>query len=175
MLIGLLFGALLVSPPAGADVSDRPGMGATPYIEKDGAWGTTFRTWAPNANSVSVAGSFNGWSSTQFFLTSEGEGVWSMDVPFVGVGDEYQFIVRQPGLSLWRNDPYARRVTQSNGVSIVYDAEAFEFQNTDYQTPSFNDWVIYEMHVGTFDGSVESRCERIRKGVVVGEFDQWNY
>ena len=159
IVLGLLSGALFISPLANADVSDRPGMGATPYIEKDGAWGTTFRTWAPNANSVSVAGSFNGWSSTQFFLSSEGEGVWSMDVPFVGVGDEYQFIVRQPGLSLWRNDPYARRVTQSNGVSIVYDAEAYEFQNTDYQTPPFNDWVIYEMHVGTFDGSVASSLD----------------
>ena len=136
------------------DGSDRPGMGAIPFQDKDGAWGTMFRTWAPNATSVSVAGSFNGWSSTQFFLTSEGKGVWSMEIPFLSAGEEYQFIIRQPGVSFWRNDPHARELTQSDGVSIIYDPEAFVFKTTDFVAPAFNDWIIYELHVGTFNGGV---------------------
>ncbi|MCP4811708.1 MAG: hypothetical protein GY888_04300, partial [Planctomycetaceae bacterium] len=136
------------------DPSDRPGMGAIPYQDKDGTWGTMFRTWAPNATSVSVAGSFNGWSSTQYFLSSEGDGVWSMEIPLLPAGEEYQFIIRQPGVSYWRNDPYARQLTQSDGVSIIYDSEAFVFETVDFVTPAFNDWVIYEMHVGTFSGGV---------------------
>ena len=143
----------LVPVVLAGDPSERPGMGALPY-EDSGAWGTTFRTWAPNASSVSVAGSFNGWASTQFFLYNEGGGVWSLDIPAVVAGDEYQFIVRQPGVSYWRNDPHARVLTQSDGVSIVYDPAAFEFSTTDFSTPSFNDIVIYEMHVGTYSGSV---------------------
>ena len=39
--------------------SIHAGMGATPYQD-----GTAFRVWAPNADSVHVAGQFNGWSST---------------------------------------------------------------------------------------------------------------
>ena len=132
------------------DPSDRPGMGAIPFQEKDGNWGTMFRTWAPNATSVSVAGSFNGWTSTQFFLSSEGDGIWSMEIPFVGPGEEYQFIIRQPGASYWRNDPHARQLTQSNGVSIIYDPDSYVFKTTDFQTPPFNDWIIYELHVGSF-------------------------
>ncbi len=129
-------------------------MGAVPYEDDDGAWGTTFRTWAPNASSVSVAGSFNGWSSLQYFLYQEDNGVWSLDVPFVGEGEQYQFIVRQPGVSHWRNDPHARLLTQSDGVSVIYDPNAYEFQTTDFITPPFNEWVIYELHVGTFSGGV---------------------
>ncbi|MAB71302.1 MAG: hypothetical protein CMJ54_02220, partial [Planctomycetaceae bacterium] len=62
--------------------STRPGPGATLYDDTDGE-GTTFRTWAPNANGVSVAGSFNGFNPDAHPLGSEGDGWWSLDVPYV--------------------------------------------------------------------------------------------
>ena len=53
--------------------SARPCIGAVPY-QVGTARGVTFRTWAPNASAVSVAGSFNNWSTTAHQLSSEGNG-----------------------------------------------------------------------------------------------------
>ncbi len=93
--------------------STRPGVGAIPY-----SGGTTFRTWAPNAGSVKVAGTFNGWSASSNPLASEGSGWWSVDVAGVAEGQEYKFVVTN-GSDIWKNDPRARQLTSSVGNSIV--------------------------------------------------------
>ena len=128
-------------------ISTRPFMGATPYDT-----GTTFRVWAPFASGVAVAGDFNAWSATANPLFPEGNsGYWSVDVPAVAVGAEYKFLVTNPNLPapLWKNDLYARELTQSNGNSIVADAN-FTWDAGSYQTPPWNETVAYEVHVGTF-------------------------
>ena len=51
--------------------STRSGMGATSYADALGT-GVTFRVWSPNATSVAVPGSFNGWNPTANFLVPEG-------------------------------------------------------------------------------------------------------
>jgi 1,4-alpha-glucan branching enzyme len=126
--------------------STRPFMGATPYDT-----GTTFRVWAPFARSVVVAGTFNNWSLAKNPLYSETNGYWSVDVPDVKVGAEYKFVLTStatPGV-LWKNDPYARELTQSNGNSVIAEAN-FAWDSTGYTTPAWNESVIYEVHVGTF-------------------------
>lgn len=100
--------------PAAAQVSTKPGVGAIPY-----AGGTTFRVWAPNATSVSVAGTFNSWSATAHPLSSEGTGYWSRDVAGAAEGQEYKFVINTSTTQLWKNDPRARQVTSSVGNSII--------------------------------------------------------
>lgn len=126
--------------------STRPFMGATPF---DG--GVTFRVWAPFAHNAAVTGTFNGWSQTANPLFAEGAGFWSADVNGAKVNDEYKFLIGAANSSsvLWKNDPYARALTQSNGNSIVEDAN-FAWSTPDYKTPLWNETVIYEVHVGTF-------------------------
>ena len=126
--------------------STKPFMGATPFNG-----GVTFRVWAPFARTVAVAGTFNNWSQTADPLFPETGGYWSVDVNGAKVNDEYKFVIgSQYGPSpLWKNDPYARELTQSNGNSVVADAN-FVWDNTGYQTPTFNQTVIYEVHVGSF-------------------------
>jgi 1,4-alpha-glucan branching enzyme len=122
-------------------------MGATPYDT-----GVTFRVWAPFASAVAVGGSFNAWSATANPLFEEGSsGFWSVDVDGVKVNDQYKFIVTGASSTspLWKNDPYARALTQSNGNSVVADAN-FTWDSTGYQTPAWNETVIYEVHVGSF-------------------------
>jgi 1,4-alpha-glucan branching enzyme len=126
--------------------STRPFMGATPYDT-----GTTFRVWAPFAQAVCVAGTFNNWAPTTTTLFSEGNGYWSVDVPGAQIGAEYKFVISspyQPGIP-WKNDPYARELTQSNGNSMIADAN-FTWESNDYSTPAWNESVIYEVHVGSF-------------------------
>ena len=136
------------SSPTAPSPSLRTGMGAVPY-----EGGVAFRVWAPNAESVSVGGSFNEWSATANPLASEGDGYWSADVAGVRAGDEYKFVITN-GEARWKIDPYARRVTRSNGNSVVYNPN-FDWGTSEYQTPEPNELVIYELHTGTFNDSPE--------------------
>jgi 1,4-alpha-glucan branching enzyme len=127
-----------------ATASSRPGMGAVPY-----AGGTTFRVWAPHAEQVHVAGTFNGWSKTANPMASENNGYWSMDIPGVIEGDQYKYVIRNGAKEFCRIDPYARDVTNSVGNSIVVGS-SFDWGQKSYQTPSWHEMVIYEMHIGSF-------------------------
>ncbi|MFO0961941.1 MAG: alpha-amylase family glycosyl hydrolase [Phycisphaerales bacterium] len=144
-------GAALLAPLAGAQVSTRPGVGAIPYTAGQTQYGVTFRVWAPNASSVNVAGTFNGWSSTQHALSSEGNGWWSRDILWVPAGAEYRFVIRNGATTLWKNDARARRLTNSVGNSIVYNPASYAWQTGAFQMAPWTETVGYEMHVGTFN------------------------
>ncbi len=128
-----------------AGQSARSGMGAVPYADANGT-GVTFRTWAPNASSVSVRGAFNGWGSTAMAKDSGGT-TWSVDVPRAKAGDEYKFAIN----GTFKKDPRGKRVVNSAGNSIVYDPAAFDWGGAGSYVPYHNDLVIYEMHVGTYN------------------------
>ena len=136
-------------------------MGALPF-----RGGTTFRVWAPHAEAVLVAGSFDGWSQDATVLARDGDGLggtWSVDIEGVAPGDEYRFRIRtERGEDLWRMDPYARQVTNSIGNAVVYDPAAFDWGDHAFTMPSRDDLVIYELHVGTFAATSDRR----------GDFDQ---
>ncbi len=136
--------ALFVSVAAAQSV--RPGLGSIPYADSGGT-GVTFRVWAPNASSVGVKGQFSGWATLA--LTKEGgTPYWSRDVAGAQVDQQYKFVINN---SFDRRDPRARRVTNSNGNSIIYDPNAFDWGGVETVTPWLNDLVIYEMHVGTYN------------------------
>lgn len=123
----------------------QPGMGAIPYAE-----GVAFRVWAPHAEKVFVTGTFNNWQETATPLHSEENGFWSADVPEAKEGDEYRYIIEGAGSTLSRIDPYARRVTNSVGNGIIYNPHAFNWDDDHFRLPSWNELVLYEIHIGTF-------------------------
>ncbi len=112
--------------------------------------GVAFRVWAPFAESVHASGTFNQWSSTSHPFASEGNGYWSVEVPGVRVGDEYQFVLRRAGETLWHKNPYASEVVNSSGNAIIHDPN-FDWTGDAFQMPPWTELVIYEMHVGTFN------------------------
>ena len=116
------------------------------------AGGVTFRVWAPNATSVTVRGTFNNWGQSP--LVSEGDGIWSADVAGALVGQEYKYFLNN---SLWKRDPRARRVVNSAGNSIIYDPNAFQWGDTPIPMPAQKDLVLYQMHLGTFEGGTPPR------------------
>jgi 1,4-alpha-glucan branching enzyme len=120
-------------------------MGAIPY-----AGGTSFRVWAPFAQAVHVAGTFNGWSPDANPLASQGDGFWSSDVAQARAGDQYKYVIRNGARTLWRRDPYALAVTSSVGNTIITNPR-FTWGNDDYRTPAWHEMVIYELHTGTFN------------------------
>ncbi len=135
-------------PPA---PSRHAGMGAIPYAD-DGDVGVSFRVWAPNAAGVSVAGSWNGFAAGATPLAREENGHWSADVPGVKAGDEYAFVVRTAqGDELRRRDPYAAEIGLVDRNCVVADP-AFDWgDDAPWFTPAWNELVIYELHVGTFN------------------------
>ena len=141
----LLLGVLLSAESTFAQ-SSRSGMGAVPYADAGGT-GVTFRTWAPNASSVGVKGTFNGWGTTT--LTRDGSGGnWSADIAGARAGQEYKFVVNGND----KIDPRSQRVVNSVGNSIIYDQGAFDWGNdSSFSAIWRNDLVIYEMHAGSYN------------------------
>ncbi len=112
--------------------------------------GVTFRTWAPNANNVRVRGDFNGWGHTTLVNEGGGTGYWSVDINGAQAGQEYQYRINN--FQTLRRDPRARRVVNSAGNSFIYNPTNFNWGDTPIPEPWRNDAVIYQMHVGTFNG-----------------------
>jgi 1,4-alpha-glucan branching enzyme len=113
--------------------------------------GVAFRVWAPFASEVFAAGTFNQWSTSANPLANEGNGYWSVEVPGAKIGDEYQFVIRNGTQPLiWRKNPYASEVVNSSGNAIIHDPN-FDWTGDDFTMPPWNELVIYEMHVGTFN------------------------
>lgn len=122
-------------------------MGPLPY---DG--GFAVRVWAPHASAVAVVGDFNGWSPDAHPLTAEDGGCWYTDIEGARAGQEYQLLLRTEAGELRRVDPYARQVTNSVGNGILVDPIEFDWQGDDFACPPRHELVVYELHVGTFDG-----------------------
>ena len=139
--------------------SSRPGWGSIPYHDMSGT-GVTFRVWAPNATSVYVPGTFNGWSTTATPLAEEqtngvGDGVWSADVAGATNLSQYKYYINNPYVSdNWKHDPCSRWVIFPGGGSgnndIIYDPTAFNWNGDNFTNPALNDLFVYELHIGTF-------------------------
>lgn len=140
--------------------SSRPGMGSVLH-----PGGAGFRVWAPHASSVAVAGDFNDWSSKAHPMTHEGDGYWSVDILGVRAGHEYRYVIVHDGRELpWRPDPYGLAMDSSIGNTIVYD-QSFDWGPGTFQQPHWDDLVVYELHIGTFNDELGGGPGRIQ-GVI---------
>lgn len=123
-----------------------PGMGAIVHQQ-----GVFFRVWAPNAKRVFVMGDFNAWREDELELKLEDNGYYGINVAQARAGSQYKYvIISKADEKLIKNDPYARELTNSNGNSVVYDSERFDWEDDQSFMPYWNEAVIYELHLGTF-------------------------
>ncbi len=138
-------------------------MGAIPHEQ-----GVAFRVWAPHADSVYVVGDFNEWSDEATPMERDEAGNWYADVPDAQVGQEYRYRIRNGEQELFRIDPYARDVTNSIGNGIIHDPH-FDWEDDAFTLPSWNELVIYELHLGTFHRPDKNRVGTFQD--VVAQFD----
>lgn len=110
--------------------------------------GHAFRVWAPNADAVSVIGSFNDWNPTAGIMKAEDGGTWYVHAPNAREGDAYKYHLSACGHEFNRPDPRARKMENSAGSSIVWRASACLEKR--FQPPTLDRLVIYEMHIGSF-------------------------
>lgn len=127
-------------------------------VDLDYEGGCRFSVWAPHAEAVYVLGDFNDWNTDSHPLKrDEAGGCWSAVIPEAREGQEYQYRILNQGQDLRRQDPYARKVVNSAGNSVIErPPQAKAGANEDFEAPSLNALVIYELHIGTFGkGQVE--------------------
>lgn len=137
-------------------------LGATPH-----AGGCFFRVWARNASRVRVLlqqplPPGDDWNPAgpmqKVDLQSDGEGYWERDVSGVDPGDLYRFEITNGTRVFERLDAAARDVLHSgltqpghgqNASIVVADRR---LDPAGFRTPFFEDWIIYQFHVGSFAG-----------------------
>ncbi|TLV03243.1 malto-oligosyltrehalose trehalohydrolase [Dyadobacter luticola] len=109
--------------------------------------------WAPEAEQVTVAITDK---NKKLLLKKEQFGYWSLMTAELKPGDLYQFMV---------NDdeplPDPASLSQPQGVhgpSGAHDVKNMQWTDKDWQNPALKDYIMYELHVGTFtpEGTFEA-------------------
>ena len=133
-------------------------LGAHPLVHH-GQAGTRFAVWAPNAERVSVIGSFNGWNAaTHPLYPLASSGVWAGFVQDVGPEALYKFaITTRTGDVRIKTDPFAFKLEQSPGfASIVQGPSAHVWGDAAWMArraqadPVREPVHIYEVHLGSW-------------------------
>ncbi|MFB3910142.1 MAG: alpha amylase C-terminal domain-containing protein [Candidatus Eisenbacteria bacterium] len=132
------------STPMGANLVEAPGSGVV--------LGATFRVWAPNAVEVHALGDWNDWSrSGDSLLHRDADGYWAGFFDGAREFHEYKFYVVGHGSEGFKRDPYARELTSDWPKSnCCIRSPRFPWADQEYRTPYFHDFVVYQLHVGTF-------------------------
>jgi len=132
-------------------------LGAHLSSDPDGA---TFAVWAPNADSVSVIGDFNGWDKTANGLfPREQSGIWEGFIPGVKHGALYKYHVhsRVTRTGADKADPFATYSEQPpRQASIVWDLsyrwgdESWMISSRQASNGRGAPWAVYELHLGSW-------------------------
>jgi 1,4-alpha-glucan branching enzyme len=126
----------------------HPGTPMGASLVADGA---TFRVWAPGARSVHVIGDFNDRQRNDAsLLHRDAQGHWMGFIPGVRDRQRYMFYVVGQGGEGPKRDPYARELQTPFPSECFVRRTDFPWHETGYVTPAFHDFVIYQLHVGTF-------------------------
>lgn len=133
-------------------------LGAHPSVE-NGEKGMFFGVWAPNAKSVHVIGSFNGWDEELHEMKRLGDGgIHALFIPGVGVNELYKFLIRTPdGRKLYKADPFANYAELRPGnASKTTDLTQFIWTDDEWVAArgsyDYNKepMAIYECHIGSW-------------------------
>ena len=117
---------------------------------------TTFTVYAPNAQSISVIGTFNDWDETKNKMEKDDQGIWKAVVKGAKVGDSYKYRITQAGGTVVdKADPYAfYSELRPNTASVISDLSFDGWTDDKWlaaRSKNFDSPVnIYEMHVGSW-------------------------
>jgi 1,4-alpha-glucan branching enzyme len=126
----------------------------------NGARGTYFAVWAPNAERVSVIGEFNGWNQEVDILDVrwDGSGIWEGFIPGVEKGAVYKYhiVSRYNNYRVDKADPFAfYSETPPKTASVVWDLD-YEWNDDEWMKNRHKrnalsaPYSIYEVHIGSW-------------------------
>lgn len=118
-----------------------------------------FRVWAPLLNSVGLAIA-SGGNRSRIAMDKDGVGYWEATVHNIPPGTLYKYI---PDDGEELPDPASRFQPQGvHGPSQVID-ESFTWTDWSWKGSPLREWIIYELHVGTFtpEGTFDAVIPRL--------------
>ncbi len=118
-----------------------------------------FKVWAPSANTMSVR--IHSTNGEQIPLSPSSMGYWEKTVPSVQAESLYSFVINQ---HLDRPDPASRFQPHGvHGPSVVVNPSAFTWTDHDWKGLPLEQFIIYELHVGTFtpEGNVDAIIKKL--------------
>ncbi len=125
----------------------------------DGVAGVRFAVWAPNAELVSLVGTFNDWDTRRHPMRLRTGGIWEIFIPGLGEGAQYKYHVRSrhQGYQQQKADPYAFATEVApKSASVVYDLSRYDWQDSEWMTErASKDYLreplsVYEVHLGSW-------------------------
>jgi maltooligosyltrehalose trehalohydrolase len=138
-------GSLHVKPHLGLPYICRyMRIGATYHSETQTC---DFRVWAPYHPSVSLH-LLNGDQSRWIPMQADENGYWHAHVDAIATGTRYRYHIE--GKGDWPDPASQSQPDDVHGASGVVDHDAFTWQDGDWRNLPFEEWIIYELHVGTF-------------------------
>ncbi|MCF8361439.1 MAG: malto-oligosyltrehalose trehalohydrolase [Prolixibacteraceae bacterium] len=103
------------------------------------------RVWAPGKSDVKIEIPYK---ELIIPLKPREKGYWTLQSDKIAPGDQYRFILNgEDGL------PDPASVSQPDGVhglSEAVDLTGYRWQDSSWKNPSLSDYIIYELHSGTF-------------------------
>ena len=129
--------------------------------EIDGVKGVSFAVWAPNAQSISVVGSFNNWDRRRNIMGClKDSGIWELFIPEISTGDIYKYSVKNSvGDIVCKSDPYGNFFeVRPKNATVVYNTDDYSWsdkvwlkkrETMDIYNMPLN---IYELHLGSWIG-----------------------
>ena len=129
--------------------------------------GYHFAVWAPNAQSVSVLGSFNGWDDMAHPMQRIGSsGIWETFIPNVKAGETYKYaLVDCNGQRRLKADPYARWGEYDKGHASILCTPLSDYvwhdgdwmtkriEQNSYEQPLS----IYEVHADSWKRNADNK------------------
>ncbi|MBV9556717.1 MAG: hypothetical protein JO254_06525, partial [Pseudolabrys sp.] len=146
---GVVFCLLLLLSALAASTSVQPlaaPLGATPHAQ-----GTVFRVWAPFVEEVQVRINDGAPQALKKEAgRADDDAVWFGDIAGAKAGDRYQYVIKSNGVTNTFIDPRSRQLTGSDDkvMSVIVDTTPAK---SSFKQPSFNQMVVYELHIGTFN------------------------
>ncbi len=119
-----------------------------------------FTVWAPKAQRLTVRVR-TGSAAGEHTLERDEQGVFSATIPGVRAGDDYAYCIDD---GPERPDPASRWQPEGvHGPSRVTDPDAFLWRDDAWAGIEMADYVIYELHVGTFtmEGTFDAVIPRL--------------
>jgi 1,4-alpha-glucan branching enzyme len=126
----------------------------------EGVAGIRFGVWAPNAERVSVVGTFNHWDGRYHPMGVRGDsGIWELFIPELQTGELYKYEVlgRETRELVLKTDPFGALFENRPATAAVTAAKsAFAWDDGDWmRRRAERNWLrepisIYEVHLGSW-------------------------